>query len=80
MISNTIIIIILQLKNACFEIAASKHNKPGEAITQYVEQEKAVLVVLGSRGEGKIKRTLMGSVSDYVLNHAHCPVLICKKD
>jgi nucleotide-binding universal stress UspA family protein len=36
----------------------------------------AGLVVVGSRGRGPIKRAVMGSVSDSVVRHAHCPVLV----
>ncbi|HEX8260308.1 MAG TPA: universal stress protein [Rubrobacteraceae bacterium] len=34
------------------------------------------LIVLGSRGVGAISRALMGSVSDSVVRHAHCPVFV----
>jgi nucleotide-binding universal stress UspA family protein len=36
--------------------------------------------VLGSRGLGGLKRALMGSVSDSVLRHVHCPVLVVRKE
>ncbi|XP_072974188.1 uncharacterized protein [Typha angustifolia] len=49
-----------------------------DAICQAVEQMQADLLVVGSRGLGKIKRALLGSVSDYVAHHARCPVLIVK--
>ena len=39
----------------------------------------AGLIVLGSRGLGGVKRALMGSVSDSVVMHAHCPVLVVRK-
>ena len=37
------------------------------------------LIVLGSRGRGGIRRALMGSVSDAVVRHAHCPVLVVRE-
>jgi nucleotide-binding universal stress UspA family protein len=36
------------------------------------------LIVMGSRGHGPIAGALMGSVAQYVLAHAKCPVLIVK--
>lgn len=36
----------------------------------------AGLIVVGSRGLGPLRRALMGSVSDSVVRHAHCPVLV----
>ena len=54
-------------------------GKSGEAIIAAAKEEGAGLIVMGSRGMGKIRRTLIGSVSDYVLHHAHAPVVICRK-
>ncbi|WAR25049.1 Y1388-like protein [Mya arenaria] len=51
---------------------------PGEGVLKAVEEIGASLVVLGCRGMGKLRRTFMGSVSDYVLHHAPVPVLICR--
>ncbi|XP_064649076.1 universal stress protein in QAH/OAS sulfhydrylase 3'region-like [Lineus longissimus] len=55
-------------------------GNPGEAIVKISEDEKATMVVMGTRGLGAIRRTILGSVSDYVVHHAKCPVLICHKD
>ena len=51
-------------------------SKPGEAIVQVATEWEAVLIVMGSRGLGALARTFMGSVSSYVVHHAHCPVLV----
>jgi nucleotide-binding universal stress UspA family protein len=34
---------------------------------------------MGSRGRGRIRRALMGSVSDSVVRHAPCPVTIVRE-
>jgi len=47
-------------------------------IVHLAEDLEAGLVVMGSRGRGGIRRALMGSVSDSVVRHAHCPVLIVR--
>ena len=38
------------------------------------------LIVMGSRGLGGVRRALMGSVSDSVVRHAHCPVMVVRKE
>lgn len=53
-------------------------GSPASKIIEIAEQEKADLIVLGSRGLGGVGRFLLGSVSDRVLHHAHCSVLIVK--
>lgn len=54
-------------------------SKPGEVICSVAEEDKATMIVMGTRGLGKVRRTIMGSVSDYVVHHAHCPVIVCRK-
>ena len=44
------------------------------------EEIGAGLIVVGSRGRGGIRRALMGSVSDSVVRHAHCPVMVVRDD
>lgn len=38
----------------------------------------AALIVAGRRGLGRIKRARMGSVSEGIVLHAHCPVLVMR--
>lgn len=50
---------------------------PADVIVRDANQSD--LVVVGARGLGPLKRVLLGSVSESVLGHATCPVLIVRK-
>ena len=50
-----------------------------EQIVNLAEEIRAGLIVVGSRGLGGMRRALMGSVSDSVVRHAHCPVLVVRR-
>jgi nucleotide-binding universal stress UspA family protein len=54
-------------------------GKVDHAVVTLAEEIGAGLIVLGSRGHGGIRRALMGSVSDAVVRHAHCPVLVVRE-
>ncbi len=49
-----------------------------QSITDYAEDEKVDLIVLGTRGMGGFSRLLLGSVSNGVIIHAHCAVLVVR--
>jgi nucleotide-binding universal stress UspA family protein len=62
---------------------AQAHLRMGKAdheIVTLAEEIGAGLIVLGSRGRGGIRRALVGSVSDSVVRHAHCPVLVVRSE
>ncbi|XP_053405900.1 universal stress protein Sll1388-like [Mercenaria mercenaria] len=54
------------------------HQPAGESIVKAARDHKADIIVCGTRGLGVIRRTIMGSVSDYIVHHSHVPVLVCK--
>jgi nucleotide-binding universal stress UspA family protein len=54
-------------------------GRPDAEIVGLADELGAGLIVLGSRGLGPLRRALMGSVSDSVVRHAHCPVLIVRE-
>jgi nucleotide-binding universal stress UspA family protein len=54
--------------------------RPDQGILAIGEDIGTGLIVLGSRGLGGVKRALMGSVSDSVVRHSHCPVLVVRKE
>lgn len=59
------------------------HLRFGEAAAKIIitaEELGADLIVVGSKGLGGIRRALMGSVSDSVVRHAHCPVLVVRPE
>jgi nucleotide-binding universal stress UspA family protein len=49
-----------------------------DEIVDYVESVKADLLILGSRDLSTLKRTFVGSTSDYCVHHCHCPIMIVK--
>ena len=55
-------------------------ERSDEQIVALAEEIGAGLIVMGSRGLGGIRRALMGSVSDAVVRHAHCPVLVVRAE
>jgi len=48
----------------------------GPALCEYADQIKADAIIIGSRGHGRFRRAFLGSVSDHVVRHAPCPVLV----
>jgi nucleotide-binding universal stress UspA family protein len=50
----------------------------GPGIVAAAEAEKADLVVVGTHGRGRTGKFLLGSVSDFVINHSACPVLVAR--
>eukprot|EP00243_Klebsormidium_subtile_P003318 TRINITY_DN16674_c0_g1_i1.p1 TRINITY_DN16674_c0_g1~~TRINITY_DN16674_c0_g1_i1.p1 ORF type:complete len:411 (+),score=122.20 TRINITY_DN16674_c0_g1_i1:179-1234(+) len=50
-----------------------------QVICEKAEKDGYELLVMGSRGLGAIKRTFLGSVSDYCLHQASCPILVVRK-
>jgi nucleotide-binding universal stress UspA family protein len=58
------------------------HLRLGRADEEIVDLAQSLgvgLIVMGSRGRGRIRRALMGSVSDSVVRHAPCPVTIVRE-
>src|SRR5215204_6379395 len=62
---------------------AGEHLVEGRVAPEIVglaEEIGAGLIVLGSRGLGGIRRALLGSVSESVVRHAHCPVMVVREE
>ena len=71
-----------RVKDAGGTVAGS-HLRMGAVdleIVALAEELGAGLIVMGSRGLGGVRRALMGSASDSVVRHAHCPVLVVRQE
>jgi len=66
-------------KKIQYKMKVEQHKNPGEGIISVAEGDHAGLIVMGTRGLDPIRRTLLGSVSDYVVRHSKVPVLVCPK-
>jgi nucleotide-binding universal stress UspA family protein len=69
-----------QVKGEGVEVADTHlvRGQPDRELVHIGEEIDAGLIVMGSRGLGGVRRALMGSVSDSVVRHAHCPVLVVR--
>ena len=53
-----------------------REEEPAEEIIALADELGVGLIIVGRRDRGRIRRALAGSVSDWVVRHAHCPVLV----
>lgn len=53
-------------------------EKPALHESLRVGREGADLIVMGALGRSMVEEALVGSISRYVVRHAHCPVLVVK--
>ncbi|MBL8952024.1 MAG: universal stress protein [Myxococcaceae bacterium] len=47
-----------------------------ETIIEWAGKNQVDLIVVGARGLGPARRFLLGSISDRIVHHAHCPVTV----
>lgn len=73
---------VQKIREADTEVARihARVGFPAAEIVRVAEELGAGLIVMGSRGLGGLSRALMGSVSDSVIRHAHCPVLVVRSE
>ena len=55
-----------------------EHGSPGERICSIAAEHGIELIILGSHERGAFGRFVHGSVSDFVVHHAPCPVLVVR--
>lgn len=56
-----------------------KVGDAGQLICKVAAEWGAELIVLGRRGRKGLAEVLLGSVSNYVLHHAHCSILVIQE-
>jgi nucleotide-binding universal stress UspA family protein len=61
-----------------YETILLEGNNVASILVDYVKKNDFDTIVIGSRGHGKFKTTLLGSVSNNVLHHSKNPVMIVK--
>jgi nucleotide-binding universal stress UspA family protein len=71
----------------CTEIATQKgltiktlllEGNPASLILDYSKKEKFDLLIMGSRGLGKFKELILGSVSGKIVHHSPCAVMLIR--
>lgn len=71
----------------CSEIASQKgltintfllQGNPASVILDFSKKEKFDIVIMGSRGLGKFKELILGSVSSKIVHHSPCAVLLIR--
>lgn len=54
-------------------------GSPGEVICWLAASQHCDLIVIGTHGRTGLKHLVLGSVAEYVMRHASCPVLTLRK-
>lgn len=68
---------LMESEHATGTVRSAQSEIPGEGIVKTAIELDADMIIMGSRGLGTIRRTILGSVSDYVVHHANVPVVVC---
>jgi nucleotide-binding universal stress UspA family protein len=66
--------------NAIFGVTSEvREGDPGLQIAEYATSMQADLVVIPSHGRHGVQRLLLGSVTERVLRHVECPILVLRR-
>jgi nucleotide-binding universal stress UspA family protein len=71
---------IERLRDAGGEVAGThlREGSPAEQILDLADELGAGLILIGSRGLGSLGQLVLGSVSERIVHHATCPVLVVR--
>lgn len=73
------LMMFLRTKNIAGVTELIREGDPGTVIADYATELHADLIVMPSHGYHGVKRLLLGSVTERVLRHATCPVLVLRR-
>lgn len=59
-------------------VRACLSGTPARRIVEFAEEQAADLIIVGSHGYNRWERLLLGSVSDSIVHHAPCSVLVVR--
>ena len=65
-------------KTAVYETVMLKGNPIASVIIEYADKNDIDIIVIGSRGRGKVKTAIAGSVAHDVFYHTKKPILIVR--
>ena len=60
------------------EEAKASKRKIGKMLVDIAEEQEADAIVVGAHGASFVGGVLLGSVSQFVVHHAHCPVVVSR--
>ena len=61
-------------------ISIQPYGRPGPAICESARTYQADLIVVGSHGRTGLRELMLGSVSNYIMHHAPCSVMLVHPD
>ena len=61
--------------NVSFHVVSGLNTEPADLIADVAQESDADLIVVGTRGHGRVAGMLLGSVTQRLLHVAPCPVL-----
>jgi nucleotide-binding universal stress UspA family protein len=54
----------------------ARFGNPADQLLARAQELQPRLMVVGTRGQGALRRALIGSVAERIIHHARCPVLV----
>jgi nucleotide-binding universal stress UspA family protein len=76
--SELVKVAALQGVDAKSQVVGDVETHEVDMITDYARKNDMDLIVMGSRGQSKFRKLLIGSVANGVISHSPCPVLVVR--